>query len=89
MQLVVKQDTLDEQHKTNQCNLDAKLKKLEQAQEEAIECAIRRTKRDCPTDFKKRGHWEQFEFNQELQSSGGLTQCCSQEDEEASSVRCQ
>ena len=51
--------------------MDAQLKKLEQdvtaAQEEATECALKRTKRDRPTDFKKKGHREQFEFNEAVE----------------------
>jgi len=65
--LVVKQDALAEQQESSQRDLDAKLKKLEQAQEEATERAIKRTKRDRPTDFKKRGHQEQFEFNEAVE----------------------
>jgi len=65
--LVVKQDALAEQQESSQRDLDAKLKKLEQAQEEATERAIKRTKRDRPTDFKKRGHREQFEFNEAVE----------------------
>ena len=57
-------------HKTSQRELDEKLKKLEQdvatAQEDATERAIKRAKRDRPYEFRRKGHQEQFMFNEEV-----------------------
>ena len=48
--------TLTENQRTNQCDLDAKLRKLEKdvtaAQEDATERALKRAKRDRPIEFK-------------------------------------
>ena len=59
---------LTESQATNQCELDAKLKKLEKdvaaAQEDATERALKRAKRDRLIEFKWKGHQEQYEFNE-------------------------
>ena len=61
-------EVLAEKQEASQHNLDVKLKRLQQdvtaAQEEATERALKRTKRDCSTDFKKKGHQEQFKFSE-------------------------
>ena len=61
---------LTESQKTNQYKLDTKLKKLEKdvaaAQEDATERAIKRAKRDRLIEFKRKGHQEQYVFNEEV-----------------------
>ena len=61
---------LTKSQKTHQRDLDIKLKKLEEdvatAQEDATERAIKRAKRDRPIEFKRKGHQEQYVFNEEV-----------------------
>ena len=58
-------------HKVNQHELDTKLKQLEKdvatAQEDATERATKRPNRDCPVEFKWKGHQEQYVFNKEVE----------------------
>ena len=55
----------------NQCDLDDKLKKLEKdvaaAQQDATERALRKAKRGRSMEFKRKGHQEQFEFNEQVE----------------------
>ena len=61
---------LNKSQKTHQRDLDIKLKKLEEdiaaAQEDATERAIKSAKRDHPIEFKRKGHQEQYVFNEEV-----------------------
>jgi len=61
---------LAHKHEASQRDLKAKLNKLEQdmtaAQEDATERALKRSRRDRPTEFNRRGHKEQFDFNEEV-----------------------
>ena len=58
-------------HKVNQHELDTKLKQLEKdvatAQEDATERATKRPNRNCPVEFKWKGHQEQYVFNKEVE----------------------
>ena len=55
----------------NQRDLDDKLKKLEKdvaaAQQDATERALRKAKRGRSMEFKRKGHQEQFEFNEQVE----------------------
>ena len=57
--------------KANQRDLDTKLKKLEKdvaaVQADATEQALKRAKRDRPVEFKRKGHQEQYIFNEEVE----------------------
>lgn len=61
---------LAERQKANQRDLDNKLKTLEKdvaaANEDATERALKRAKRDRPIEFKRKGHQEQYVFNEEV-----------------------
>jgi len=59
-----------DKREASQCDLNAKLNKLEQdmtaSQEDATKRALKRSRRDRPTEFNRRGHKEQFDFNEEV-----------------------
>ena len=59
---------LKDSQQDSQRNLNTKLKKLEKdaaaAQQDATERALRKAKRGRPMEFKRKGHQEQFEFNE-------------------------
>ena len=59
-----------ENQKTHQRDLDDKLKKLEKdvtaAQAEATERALKKAKRGRSVEFKRKGHQEQYSFNEEV-----------------------
>ena len=63
--------SLVENQKTHQRDLDDKLKKLEKdvtaAQAEATEQALKKAKRGCPVEFKRKGHQEQYSFNEQVE----------------------
>ena len=65
---------LTEGQRDSKRELDEKLKKLEHdvatAQEDATERAIKRAKRECPYEFRKKGHQEQYLFNAEVADRG-------------------
>ena len=62
---------LTERQKANQSDLNNKLKRLEKdvtaANEDATERALKRAKRDRPIEFKRKGHQEQYIFNEEVE----------------------
>ena len=62
---------LAERQKANQYDLDNKLKTLEKdvaaVNEDATERALKRAKRDRPIEFKRKGHQEQYVFNEEVE----------------------
>ena len=62
---------LSNSQQDNQCDLDAKLKKLEKdvaaAQQDETERALRKAKRGRLMEFRRKGHQEQFEFNEQVE----------------------
>ena len=63
--------SLVENQKTHQSDLDDKPKKLEKdvtaAQAEATERVLKKAKRGRPVEFKRKGHQEQYSFNEEVE----------------------
>ena len=63
--------SLVENQKTHQSDPDNKLKKLEKdvtaAQAEATERVLKKAKRGCAVEFKRKGHQEQYSFNEEVE----------------------
>ena len=57
---------LSNSQQDNQRDLDAKLKKLEK-DVAAAERALRKAKRGRPMKFRRKGHQEQFEFNEQVE----------------------
>ena len=61
---------LQEAHTASCQDLEAKFSRLEEdvksSQLEAIEKAVKKAKREWPLEFKKRGHEEQYYFNQDI-----------------------
>ena len=71
------QRALNQSQQTIQVSLNQRFRKLEEdfnkaqedltrAQEDAMECTIKRARRECPPEFKNKGHQEQFSFNLEV-----------------------
>ena len=58
---------LAERQKANQRDLDNKLKTLEKDVAAANEDATERAKRDRPIEFERKGHQEQYVFNEEVE----------------------
>ena len=65
--LIASVSELQSSHEQSQCKLDEKLKKLEEdvvaTQMDVTEWAIKKARRDCPYEFWRKGHEEQFLFN--------------------------